>query len=291
MSTLANLGMSPAASARRFMQVDVFTAQALRGNPLAVVLEADGLSDATLAAFARWTHLSETTFLLPPTDPAADYRVRIFTPHGELPFAGHPTLGSCHAWLAHGGQPKGVDVVQQCEVGLVRIRRDATAPARLAFAAPPLRRRSPVEAPLLAQIARGLQIDPSLIQASQWVDNGPGWVAVMLPDRDAVLGLEPDYVALSGLKLGVIGPWAGGDAHFEVRALIGASPGYEDPVTGSLNASLAQWLTASGMAPARYVASQGTRLQRSGRVYLSREGDEVWVGGDVSPCIDGQVQL
>ena len=280
-----------AAVERRFMQVDVFTDQALQGNPLAVVVDGDGLSDAAMAAFARWTNLSETTYLLSPTDPAADYRVRIFTPSGELPFAGHPTLGSCHAWLAHGGRPRGADVVQQCEVGLVRIRRDAERPARLAFAAPPLRRRGPVEAPLLAQIARGLQIDAALIQASQWVDNGPGWVAVMLPHRDDVLAIEPDYVVLNGLKLGVIGPWPGGDAQFEVRALIGASPGYEDPVTGSLNASLAQWLTASGMAPDRYVASQGTRLQRSGRVYLSREGEAVWVGGDVSRCIEGMVQL
>lgn len=277
-----------AARTRRFCQVDVFTATALLGNPLAVVVDGEGLDEARMAAFARWTHLSETTFLLPPTDPAADYRVRIFTPGGELPFAGHPTLGSCHAWLACGGVPRGAEVVQECAVGLVRIRRDQ---ARLAFAAPPLRRSGLVEPGLLAQIARGLGIEPAAVQAAQWVDNGPGWVAVMLGSRDDLLALRPDYPALSGIKLGVVAPWPGGEAQFEVRAFIGDSPGYEDPVTGSLNASLAQWLISAGLAPERYTASQGTAMQRAGRVHLAREGDGVWVGGDVTPLIDGTVQL
>lgn len=280
--------MTPTARQRRFCQVDVFTPTALQGNPLAVVIDGEGLDDERMAAFARWTQLSETTFLLPPTDPAADYRLRIFTPGGELPFAGHPTLGSCHAWLAAGGVPRGAQVVQQCAVGLVPIRREG---GRLAFAAPPLRRSGPVEAELLARITRGLGIAPAAVQASQWVDNGPGWVAVMLTRREEVLAVQPDYPALAGLKLGVVAPWAGGEAQFEVRAFVGDSPGYEDPVTGSLNASLAQWLMAAGMAPARYTASQGTALRRAGRVHLAREGDTVWVGGDVVDVIDGTVQL
>ena len=279
--------MNPARE-RRFRQVDVFTACALQGNPLAVVVDAEDLDDAQMAAFARWTNLSETTFLLPPTDPQADYRVRIFTPGGELPFAGHPTLGSCHVWLASGGVPRGDDVVQQCAVGLVRIRRDG---ARLAFAAPPLRRSGTVEAEVLVQIARGLSIAPGAIRASQWVDNGPGWVAVMLGSRAEVLALQPDYAALQSLKLGVVGPWDGGDAQFEVRACSGATPGYEDPVTGSLNASLAQWLIGAGLAPQRYTASQGTALQRRGRVSLVREGETVWVGGEVAEVIEGTVRL
>jgi PhzF family phenazine biosynthesis protein len=261
---------------------------ALRGNPLAVVVDAEGLDEGQMAAFARWTNLSETTFLLPPSSAEADYRVRIFTPSGELPFAGHPTLGSCHVWLAAGGRPQADVVVQECAVGLVRVRRQAE---RLAFAAPPLRRTGPVEQDLLARIVSGLGLTSSAVLASQWVDNGPGWVAVMLGDRSQVLALQPDYAALGGIKLGVVAPWVGGEAQFEVRAFVGASPGYEDPVTGSLNASLAQWMMASGLAPQRYVASQGTVLQRSGRVHLERDGDTVWVGGEVTPCVEGNVLL
>ena len=279
------------ARSRRFHQVDVFGERPLAGNPLAVVVDAEGLDDATMAAFARWTQLSETTFLLPPTDPAADYRLRIFTPGGELPFAGHPTLGSCQVWLASSGTPRGAQVVQQCGVGLVTVRRDASRPARLAFAAPPLRRSGGVEAELLQHIARGLKISPSEIRAAQWVDNGPGWVAVMLADRAAVLALQPDLAALQGLKLGVVAPWPNGEAQFEVRAFVCGSPGYEDPVTGSLNASLAQWLIGAGLAPPSYVASQGTVLQRRGRVYLDGVGGQVWVGGDVSACVEGRVWL
>lgn len=274
--------------ARRFRQLDVFASVALQGNPLAVVIDGDGLDEDRMAAFARWTNLSETTFLLSPTDPAADYRVRIFTPGGELPFAGHPTLGSCHAWLGAGGVPRSEQAVQQCKAGLVRIRRDGS---RLAFAAPPLRRTGPVAADLIERIARGLGIAPAAVREAQWVDNGPGWVAVMLGSRDEVLALRPDYPALEGIKLGVVAPWHGGEAQFEVRAFVGASPGYEDPVTGSLNASLAQWLIGAGLAPERYVASQGTVMRRAGRVHLAREGDTVWVGGEVAACVDGTVSL
>ncbi len=273
---------------RRFTQLDVFTARATLGNPLAVVHDAEGLSDAQMAAFARWTNLSETTFLLPPTDPAADYRVRIFTPGGELPFAGHPTLGSCSAWLAAGGRPRGEQVVQQCEVGLVRIRRDGE---RLAFAAPPRRRSGPRDEATLATITRGLHLAPGDIVAHAWCDNGPGWSAVMLRDAAQVLALRPDWPALGDLKLGVVGPHpAGHDAQFELRAFI-TGGNYEDPVTGSLNAAVAQWLIGAGLAPERYVAAQGTAMGRAGRVHLVRDGDDVWVGGEVAGCIDGQVRL
>lgn len=273
---------------RRFHQVDVFSAEALRGNPLAVIHAADGLDDARMAALARWTNLSETTFLLPPTDAAADYRVRIWTPGGELPFAGHPTLGSCWAWLAAGGVPRGgARIVQQCGVGLVEVKRDG---ARLAFAAPPLRRTGPVGAEVLAQIAAALRIAPADIVQHQWVDNGPGWCAVLLRSGAQVRALRPDSVALGDLKLGVVAPQVDGeDTAFEVRAFF-AGVG-EDPVTGSLNAGLAQWLIAAGIAPEAYVAAQGHALQRAGRVHVKREGDRIWIGGEVTPVIEGIVSV
>jgi PhzF family phenazine biosynthesis protein len=273
---------------RRFHQVDVFSAVPLMGNPLAVVHAAQGIDDATMAAFARWTNLSETTFLLPPTEPGADYCVRIWTPGGELPFAGHPTLGSCWCWLAAGGQPRddGV-VVQQCEVGQVRIRRSGQ---RLAFAAPPLRRSGPLDDALIAQITRALGITRAEVVDHQWVDNGPGWCAVKLASGAAVRALQPDFPALGELKLGVVGAQAADDdTAFEVRAFVGR--GYEDPVTGSLNASLAQWLIGSGQAPSAYVAAQGHALQRAGRVHVQAEGDAIWVGGDVVACVEGEVNL
>ncbi len=300
---------------RRFHQLDVFSAVPLLGNPLAVVHNAAGLSDETMAAFARWTNLSETTFLLPPTAPAdgsdalaalaalADYRVRIFTPGGELPFAGHPTLGSCYAWLAAGGVPRDAGVViQECGVGLVRVRRGTGAGGsvggsspRLAFAAPPLRRSGPLDAGLVVNITQALALPASAVLQHQWVDNGPGWCALLLDSAQRVLDVRPDYAALADLKLGLVGAHpAGSETQFELRALI-ADGAYEDPVTGSLNASVAQWLIGAGIAPASYVASQGAALQRAGRVFIEREregaGDTVWVGGDVAVCIDGQVDL
>jgi PhzF family phenazine biosynthesis protein len=271
----------------RFAEVNVFSIDPLGGNPLAVVHAAEEVSEARMAALARWTNLSETTFLLPATDPGADYRVRIFTPSGELPFAGHPTLGSCHAWLRAGGKPRDPDVVvQQCGIGLVRVRRDGP---RLEFAAPPLRRAGSLEREVQAKIVRALGLAPSDIVDGQWVDNGPGWCAVMLRSASQVLSLKPNWVLLDPLKLGVLGPYdAGHDAAFEVRAFVG-SGGYEDPVTGSLNASLAQWLFGAGLAESPYVASQGTALKRAGRVYLRKHGDDVWVGGDVIDVIHGEV--
>ncbi len=279
---------------RRFSQLDVFTDVPLRGNPLAVVHDATGLGDAEMAAFARWTNLSETTFLLPPDDPAADYRVRIFTPGGELPFAGHPTLGSCHAWLAAGGVPRDAGtVVQQCGVGLVRVRREGQgATARLAFAAPRLRRSGPVDAALRAQVLAALGLPDATVQRLEWIDNGPGWMAAQLPDAASVLALQPDFVAMRGLKLGVVGPYpAGSDCQFEVRAFVPGLGVPEDPVTGSLNAGLAQWLIGAGLAPPRYVAAQGAALGRAGRVYVQQQGADVWIGGAVCEVISGRVTL
>jgi PhzF family phenazine biosynthesis protein len=273
-----------------FQQVDVFTSEPLKGNPLAVVVNADGLSDATMASLANWTNLSETTFLLKPTDASADYRVRIFTPERELPFAGHPTLGSCHVWFNSGHTAKGAHIVQECAAGLIRIRRDGD---RLAFAAPPLRRSGGVDRETLATIAKGLRIAPDAIKASQWTDNGPGWVAVMLASRTQVLALQPDYPVLADLKLGVVAPCSatdGSDAHFEVRAFI-PSRASEDPVTGSLNAGLAQWLISAGLAPDAYIASQGTVLGRAGRVHVQREGNDTWIGGNTVTCITGKIEL
>ena len=271
----------------QFSQVNVFSTDPLGGNPLAVVHGADGLSEARMAALARWTNLSETTFLLPPTNPDADYYVRIFTPARELPFAGHPTLGSCHAWLAAGGKPRKAGlVVQQCGVGLVRVRCEGP---RLEFAAPPLIRTGALEPEVRAKIAKALALSPSDIVHHQWVDNGPGWCAVMLRSARQVLSLKPDWASLDPLKVGVVGPHdSGHDSAFEVRAFVG---GYEDPVTGSLNASLAQWLIGAGLAESSYVASQGTVLQRAGRVYLRSDGKEVWVGGDVVDVVRGDVSL
>ena len=277
-------------TARRFSQLDVFTATPLRGNPLAVVHDAQGLSDAEMADFARWTNLSETTFLLPPDDPAADYRLRIFTPGGELPFAGHPTLGSCHAWLAEGGVPRDPKVVvQQCGVGRVRVRREAT---RLAFAAPALRRTGTVEPALRAQAVAALGLADDAVLQLEWIDNGPGWMAALLTDAAQVLALQPDFGRMQGLKLGVVGPYpAGSECQFEVRAFVPGLGVPEDPVTGSLNAGLAQWLIGAGLAPISYIAAQGAALGRAGRVFVDQDGADIWIGGAVCPVISGWVSL
>lgn len=273
-----------------FQQVDVFTSRPLLGNPLAVVVGANALTDTQMAAFANWTNLSETTFLLEPKMTGADYRVRIFTPQRELPFAGHPTLGSCHVWLASGGQPNGHEVLQECEIGIVRIRR---GPGRLSFAAPEMRRSGPLETEILTRVIEGLHLPADAIIAANWVDNGPGWLGVLLRSRDDVLALRPNYAILSGLPVGVVGAWDGAkdgsDAQFEVRAF--TAGGYEDPVTGSLNAGLAQWLIGTGVAPPTYVVSQGTAMGRMGRVHVERDGSETWIGGAVTTCIAGTMTL
>ena len=277
----------------RLQLVDVFATGALTGNPLAVVSGAEGLSTARMQAFARWINFSETTFLLPPTHPDADYRVRIFTPGGELDFAGHPTLGTCCAWLQAGGQPRNPgEIIQECGVGLVRLRREAD---RLAFAAPALNDAT-VEPALLEDIRKALGLKPAQIRASRHLDNGTVWVGLMLDRADEVLALEPDQAALKHLpKVGVIAPHAnndkGGGADFEVRAFPVSVGIAEDPVTGSLNASLAQWLMREGLAPQRYTVAQGTRLGRAGRLHIAREGAETWIGGRSVLLSQGELSL
>jgi PhzF family phenazine biosynthesis protein len=274
---------------RRFTQVDVFTDQLTFGNPVAVVHDADELTPEEMANFARWTNLSETTFLSTPTDDGADYRLRIFTTRTELRFAGHPTLGSAHAWLEAGGVAKNPEtVVQECGAGLVRIRREGR---RLAFAAPPLIRSGDVDAEDLAELVAFLGIDHEAVVDAQWVDNGPGWVALLLADADTVLALRPKAVDSGRFDaVGVIGPYPPhSEVDFEVRAfttLVG--PG-EDPVTGSLNASLGQWLIGTGRAPSSYVAAQGTAIGRRGRIYVDQIGDDVWIGGDTVTGVTGVV--
>ena len=273
-----------------FAQVDVFTHEPYRGNPVAVVLGADGVGTAAMQRFANWTNLSETTFLLRPTAPDADYRVRIFTPDAELPFAGHPTLGTCHAWLTEteAGAAAGDRIVQECAAGLIPVRRTAEG---LAFAEPPLLRDGPVEPEDLAGIARQLGIDPEAIVDAQWADNGPGWVAVLLESAEAVLALRPGPIEMD---IGVVGPHPpGAGAAFELRAFFRANGAtIEDPVTGSLNASVAGWLLRTGRAEAPYVARQGTALGRAGRIAVTRDEDGVvWVGGGTVTCVRGEVEL
>ena len=300
---------------RPFKQIDVFTATPYFGNPLAVVLDGNGLDDAAMQRFARWTNLSETTFVLAPTHSAADYRVRIFTPGGELPFAGHPTLGSCHAWLEAGGQPKSKEfIVQECAKGLVNIRRDA-ASAQLAFAAPSLMRSAP-STDAIARVVSALGINAAQVSAAQLLDNGPVWLGLLLDSPDTVLQLTPNHQELAklGVKVGVAGIYAspslpliaranreaqafaqsaGGFApDLEVRAFAACTGINEDPVTGSLNASLAQWLMADGLTAEHYTASQGVCMGRAGQVDLHRDAKgQVWVGGQSVTCISGTVTL
>ena len=276
---------------RAFQQVDVFTDTPYLGNPLAVVLDGTGLSTEAMQRFSDWTNLSECTFVLPPTDAGADYRVRIFCPGRELPFAGHPTLGTCHAWLQAGGQPRGEHMVQECGVGLVPIKRDGN---RLAFAAPPLRRSGPLDEADVALIAHGLGIPRDDIVAHAWCENGPPWRGVMLRTAAQVLALKPNAAVLAGLDIGVVAPQpAGADTAFEVRAFFHTHNTLsEDPVTGSLNAAVAQWLIGAGLAPERYVATQGTAMGRAGRVHIERDANgSIWVGGASVTCISGQVVL
>ncbi len=270
-----------------FSQLDVFTSRPGYGNPLAVVHGALGLDDAAMRRFANWTNLSETSFLLPPETAEADYRVRIFTPKTELPFAGHPTLGSCHAWLAAGGKPKGEFIIQQCEAGLVRIRQEGT---RLAFAAPDAV-QSDISPALKARIATVLRLPEAAILATRQLSaRAPGWTGVLLQDREMVLGLTPDFAAMDELEIGVVAPSPGGPADFEVRGFTN-DVGGEDPVTGSLNGGLARWLITAGLAPAGYVASQGTCLGREGRVFVEYDGQDFWIGGESVEVISGTLAL
>ncbi|NQX27229.1 PhzF family phenazine biosynthesis protein [Microbacteriaceae bacterium VKM Ac-2854] len=271
---------------RDFAQVDVFSAEPMLGNALAVVLDADGLTDAEMAAFARWTNLSETTFVLPPTTLEADYRLRIFTPGRELPFAGHPTLGSAHAWLEHGGQPAGEYLVQECAAGMVRLRFTETG---LAFAAPPTLRTGAVDKADLNGIADCLGIGRKRFVAHQWVDNGPGWAAVQLASAEDVLALE--LASVPPVPFGVFGAYSDGSAHaYEVRVFAPGMGIVEDPVTGSFAAGLAQWLRREGAADA-YSLSQGARVDRAGVIDVLAEGDDVWIGGASRTLIRGAVSL
>lgn len=301
---------------RPFKEIDVFTDQAYQGNPLAVVLDGQDLSTEQMQGFANWTNFSETTFVLPPTDSKADYQVRIFTPTMELPFAGHPTLGTCHAWLANqaSGSPTKEFIVQQCAAGLITIKRDEK---RLAFAAPPLRRSGELSADEVTATAQALGINTTDIVASAWCDNGPGWRGILLNSVELLRSIKPDPNKIAGqfiglastLKIGVsaisgaqknqaseekqnIATSNAEQPFLEVRAFFPGSGGFaEDPVTGSLNAALAQWLIGSGRAPVRYVAAQGLNLKRNGRVYIEQSGTDIWVGGYSTTCVEGQVLL
>lgn len=272
---------------RPFAQVDVFSAEHYGGNPVAVILDADGLADEDMARIARWTNLSETTFVLPATTPEADYRLRIFTPGGELPFAGHPTLGSAHAWREHGGEPATPGrIVQECAAGLVTLRHDDGA---LAFQAPPTLRSGDLDPADLARATAALGLAPEQVLAHQWVDNGPGWAVVVVPDARTVLDLDPDLSQIPDLKLGVIGAYPPRSAAaFEIRAFVPDIGVPEDPVTGSLNASVAQWMLRTGAVSGDYTVSQGTVLGRTGEVRIRCGADgEVWVGGATTTCFAG----
>lgn len=283
---------------RSIKQVDVFTADPYFGNPVAVVLGADGMSTEDMQRFANWTNLSETTFVMAPEDPVADYKVRIFTTVAELPFAGHPTIGTCHAWLEAGGEPKTPGtVVQECGLGLVNLR---SADGRLAFAAPDLLRSGPVSDEEITMACAVLQIDRSQVIEAQWCDNGPGWIGLLLDSAQTVLNIEPDYSAAEAYDIGIVGrapigiagAHDGGEAAIEVRAFFRSNgAAVEDPVTGSLNAALAMWLVGNGTLATPYVAAQGTALGRRGRVYVDSADDELWIGGDAVTAIEGSVDL
>lgn len=279
--------------AKKFAQVDVFSRIPYLGNPVAVVLDADGLSDESMQRLARWTNLSETTFILSPTTAEADYRLRIFTPGGELPFAGHPTLGSAHAWLENGGKPKVTgQLVQECGVGLVALNQSEEG-SQLSFRAPATMKSGPLEPGLLSKIVSALGVDESEVVAHQYVDNGPGWVCVQLTSAARVLAVDPKFDDDSDLMLGILGAYpSGGESAFELRAFAPKIGVYEDPVTGSLNASVAQWLFRTGAVANSYQASQGQRVGRQGTISLSLDGKgEVWVGGPTVTCIRGTIEI
>jgi PhzF family phenazine biosynthesis protein len=273
----------------QFRQVDVFGAGVCSGNPVAVVLGAEGLSGEDMQRFARWTNLSETAFVLPATQAGADYRVRIFTPVLELPFAGHPTLGGCHAWLEAGGEPRAAgEIVQECGAGLVRIRRDGD---RLGFAAPPLVRSGPASEEEVWRVARALDLDSTEMLAVEWVDNGPGWIAVLLDSAERVLELRPGAL---NFDLGVVGFHPpGSEGAIEVRAFLPVNGvAVEDPVTGSLHASVAQWLLGEGRLSAPYMGTQGGAIGRAGRVYVDRDGaGTIWVGGRCETVLSGSAAI
>jgi len=272
---------------RPFAQVDVFSSRSYLGNPVAVILDGEGLTNEEMQTVARWTNLSETTFVLPPTTESADYRLRIFTPGGELPFAGHPTLGSCHAWLEHGGTPRDPEtIVQEVEAGLVEVRR---GDAILSFAAPPTRRTGELEGPYLQQIIAAFGIDRNKVLSHQWVDNGPGWSVIRLATAQEVLDLDPDLSLIPDAMVGAIGSYPEGSEHaFEMRTFAPGVGVAEDPVCGSMNASVGQWLTRTGEVTGGYRVSQGSKLGRAGDITITPdEAGNVWVGGATTTLFRG----
>jgi len=281
---------------RRFAQVDVFGGRPCSGNPVAVVLGAEGMTDEEMQRFARWTNLAETTFVLPPRRPEAAYRVRIFTPVLELPFAGHPTLGTCHAWLEAGGEA-GEEIVQECDAGLVRIRREAerTSPripgtSAFAFAAPTMVRSGPASDEDRAKVAEALQVELGELLAVEWVDNGPGWITALLESPNRLLELRPGPL---DFDLGAVALYpSGSEPAIELRAWAPVNGmAAEDPVTGSLNASVAQWLLADGRLTAPYLAHQGTAIDREGRIHVSEDDGEIWIGGRTETVVAGEVWI
>jgi PhzF family phenazine biosynthesis protein len=274
-----------------FAQVDVFSLTPYLGNPVAVVLGASGLDDEMMQRVARWTNLSETTFVLPPGNPDAHYRLRIFTPGGELPFAGHPTLGSAHAWLERQESSRCADrIVQECRAGLIEVHRREGV---LSFAAPPTQRTGDLEEEYLTQIVAAFGIDRDQVLAHQWVDNGPGWAVVQLATAQEVLDLEPDLSQIPSAMVGAIGSYPSGSEYaFELRTFAPGVGVAEDPVCGSMNAAVGQWLTSIGAAPRSYKVSQGTRLGRAGDVTITTDPDgTVWVGGNTTTCFRGTALL
>jgi PhzF family phenazine biosynthesis protein len=276
---------------RAFAQVDVFSAQPYRGNPVAVVLDGQGLDAEQMQCVARWTNLSETTFVLPPRTEQADYHVRIFTPGGELPFAGHPTLGTAHAWLESGGTPRDPDrIVQECGAGLVEVRHDQDG---LSFAAPPLVRTGALDGDYLEQIATAFGIDADRVLSHQWVDNGPGWAVIRLATAQEVLDLEPDLSQIPTAMIGAIGAYPEGSAHtFEMRTFAPGVGVAEDPVCGSMNASVGQWLLGTGVIAGGYRVSQGTRIGRSGEITITPDTESnVWISGATNTLFRGVANI
>ncbi|MFF4828352.1 PhzF family phenazine biosynthesis protein [Streptomyces sp. NPDC001312] len=276
---------------RSFAQVDVFSTVPYRGNPVAVVLDGTDLTDEEMQRLARWTNLSETTFVLLPTAPEADYRLRIFTPQGELPFAGHPTLGSARAWLDGGGTPKQADrIVQECAAGLLTVRHGK---GTLSFAAPPRVRDGALDDTYLNQIVAAFGITRDQVVAHQWVDNGPGWAVLQLRTAEEVLALEPDLSLIPAAMVGAIGAYPEGSGHnFEMRTFAPGAGVPEDPACGSMNAAVGQWLTANGAAPSTYRVSQGTRLGRAASIEITADADgTVWVTGAATVCIRGTISV
>lgn len=278
---------------RRFIQCDVFSPIPTQGNALAVVVDSQGVSEEQMRLFAAWTNLAETTFLLPPEDAAADYRVRIFTPSREMPFAGHPTLGSCASWLHCGGEPRDPRTVrQECGVGIVEI--DITQKDGFAFKAPPTSIEA-MDSGHFDAIIETLEIPRNTVRQTAQLDNGPVWQLLELESAGAVLAVDSSRVRWPAFKaIGLIGAHpAGAECDYEVRMLAPSSGMSEDPITGSLNSAIAHWMQADGRLSGPITVAQGTAIGRHGRVSIrpSSDGDGIQIGGQTHILIDGTVDL